>query len=77
LGSVSTTIYRPRAIWARHYREDAKAAFEGFWAETPDPQLCLRKYTDVFRLALENNNRMCLCGFMAAEYDGEKPSRYL
>jgi TetR/AcrR family transcriptional repressor of nem operon len=57
------------AALARRYWEDAKAAFEGFWAETPEPVLCLRKYTDVFRLALENDNRMCLCGFMAAEYD--------
>jgi TetR/AcrR family transcriptional repressor of nem operon len=57
------------AALARRYWEDAKAAFEGFWAENPDPGLCLRKYTDVFRLALENDNRMCLCGFMAAEYD--------
>jgi len=30
---------------------------------------CLRHYTDVFRLALANGNRMCLCGFMAAEFD--------
>jgi TetR/AcrR family transcriptional repressor of nem operon len=56
------------AALARRYCEDAKAAFEGFWAESPDPAICLRKYTDIFRLALENENRMCLCGFMAAEY---------
>jgi TetR/AcrR family transcriptional repressor of nem operon len=57
------------AALARRYWEEAKAAFDGFSAETPEPTLCLRKYTDVFRLALENGNRMCLCGFMAAEYD--------
>jgi TetR/AcrR family transcriptional regulator, transcriptional repressor for nem operon len=57
------------AALARRYWEDAKASFESFSAENPDPVLCLRKYTDVFRLALENDNRMCLCGFMAAEYD--------
>jgi TetR/AcrR family transcriptional repressor of nem operon len=26
-------------------------------------------YTAVFRRALENDNRMCLCGIMSAEYD--------
>jgi TetR/AcrR family transcriptional regulator, transcriptional repressor for nem operon len=56
------------AALARRYREDAKAALEVFRAESPDPTICLRKYTDVFRLALKNENRMCLCGFMAAEY---------
>ncbi len=57
------------AALARRYWQEAKAAFDGFWAETPEPGPCLRKYTDVFRLALENGNRMCLCGFMAAEFD--------
>jgi TetR/AcrR family transcriptional repressor of nem operon len=62
------------AALARRYREDAEAAFDGFWAEDPDPDpvRCLRHYTDVFRLALANDNRMCLCGFMAAEY-GDLP----
>ena len=39
------------------------------FAETPDPVDCLRRYPDMFRKALENDNRMCLCSFMAAEYD--------
>jgi TetR/AcrR family transcriptional repressor of nem operon len=38
-------------------------------AETPDPIRCLRQYPEVFRKALESNNRMCLCSFMAAESD--------
>src|SRR6202046_541692 len=38
-------------------------------AETPDPIGCLHRYPDVFRKALEKDNRMCLCSFMAAEYD--------
>jgi TetR/AcrR family transcriptional repressor of nem operon len=29
----------------------------------------MRMYTDVFRSALSNDNRMCLCGIMAAEHD--------
>ena len=57
------------AALARRYAEDAAATLERLWAETPDPAACLRQYAAVFRLALENDNRMCLCGFMAAEYD--------
>jgi TetR/AcrR family transcriptional regulator, transcriptional repressor for nem operon len=56
------------AALARRYWEDAKAAFEGFSEESRDPAICLRRYTDAFRAALQNENRMCLCGFMAAEY---------
>jgi TetR/AcrR family transcriptional repressor of nem operon len=29
----------------------------------------MRRYPDVFRRSLETNNRMCLCSFMAVEYD--------
>jgi TetR/AcrR family transcriptional repressor of nem operon len=57
------------AALARRYTQDASAALEGVLVETRDPAACLRKYTDLFRIALENNNRMCLCGIMAAEYD--------
>jgi TetR/AcrR family transcriptional repressor of nem operon len=38
-------------------------------AETPDPLHGLRRYPDLFRKALQTGNRMCLCSFMAAEYD--------
>ena len=38
-------------------------------AETSDSSSCLRRYPEVFRKALESNNRMCMCSFMAAEYD--------
>src|SRR5882672_4965606 len=38
-------------------------------AETSDPVRCLRRYPDVCRKSLESDNRMCLCSFMAAEYD--------
>lgn len=57
------------AALARRYGEDAAAMLDRIRTETPDPVLSLRRYTDVFRLALENENRMCLCGFLAAEYD--------
>ncbi|WP_252341224.1 hypothetical protein, partial [Acinetobacter baumannii] len=35
-------------------------------AETADPVRCLRRYPEMFRKALENDNRMCLCSFMSA-----------
>jgi TetR/AcrR family transcriptional repressor of nem operon len=57
------------AALARRYCEDAAAGLAAIAAETPDPGLRLRKYAAVFRRALENGNRMCMCGFMAAEHD--------
>jgi TetR/AcrR family transcriptional regulator, transcriptional repressor for nem operon len=57
------------AAVARRYWEDTASGLESILAETPDPVRCLRRYPDVFRKSLETNNRMCLCSFMAAEYD--------
>jgi TetR/AcrR family transcriptional repressor of nem operon len=57
------------AAVARRYWEDTAAALESMLAETPDPVRCLRRYPDVFRKSLETDNRICLCSFMAAEYD--------
>lgn len=57
------------AAVAKRYREDAAAALETLSAESADPAECLRRYPGMFRLALENENRMCMGSFMAAEYD--------
>lgn len=57
------------AAVARRYREDAAARLEAMRVETPDPLRCLGRFPEVFRTALETGNRMCLCSFMAAEYD--------
>jgi TetR/AcrR family transcriptional repressor of nem operon len=54
---------------ARRYWEDTAAALEAMSAANADPARCLRQYPQTFRKALENGNRMCLCSFMAAEYD--------
>ena len=54
---------------ARRYWEDYGRALEKLLAESPDPASALHRYPDTFRWALENENRMCLSGFMAAEYD--------
>ncbi len=57
------------AAVARRYWEDTAAGLAAMLAETSDPAQCLRRYPEVFRKALENDNRMCLCSFMAAEHD--------
>ncbi len=57
------------AAVARRYWEDTAAELESMSAESSDPLQCLRQYPDVFRKSLESDNRICLCSFMAAEYD--------
>jgi TetR/AcrR family transcriptional regulator, transcriptional repressor for nem operon len=57
------------AAVAKRYWENAAAALETLLAESFDPAIALRRYPETFRWALENENRMCLSGFMAAEYD--------
>jgi len=54
---------------ARRYWEDAAAGLEALAARLPDPADRLRKYPGTFRKALENDNRICLCSFMTAEFD--------
>jgi len=57
------------AAVARRYWEDSAAGLEALLAECADPVRSLRRYPDTFRKALANDNRICLCSFMAAEYD--------
>ena len=57
------------AAVTRRYWEDSAAELEALMAKSSDPVRALHQYPDTFRKALENNNRMCLCSFMAAEYD--------
>lgn len=57
------------AAVAQRYWEDTAATLDAMWADTPDPVRCLARYPEVFRKALETGNRMCLCSYMAAEYD--------
>src|ERR1700733_5415650 len=57
------------AAVAKRYWENAAVALETLLAESSDPASALRGYPETFRWALENENRMCLSGFMAAEYD--------
>jgi TetR/AcrR family transcriptional regulator, transcriptional repressor for nem operon len=57
------------AAVARRYWEDTAASLEVLSAETGDPIQALHAYPGLFRRSLEAENRMCLSGFMSAEYD--------
>jgi TetR/AcrR family transcriptional repressor of nem operon len=57
------------AAVARRYWEDIAAALDAISDRWPDPLAALRQYPGIFRASLASDNRMCLCSFMAAEYD--------
>jgi TetR/AcrR family transcriptional repressor of nem operon len=58
------------AALARRYTESARAFLDDLLASGVDTAGCMRQYVAAFRVALENGNRMCLCGIMNAEHDG-------
>src|SRR5258708_20396584 len=53
---------------AKRYTSDFAEYLDGLLAEGLDQETCIRKYTDVVRNTLLNENRMCLGGIMAAEH---------
>lgn len=55
------------AALARRYTEDGMAYLDAMLDEGIGYRACLDRYVAVFRHALEDGNRMCLCGIMAAE----------
>jgi TetR/AcrR family transcriptional repressor of nem operon len=57
------------AAVAKRYWEVTAARLEALFASTGDPKKALEAYPGLFRRSLEEENRMCLCSFMAAEYD--------
>ena len=57
------------AAVAKRYWEDTAASLEALSGANRDPGKALRAYPGLFRRSLEQDNRMCLCSFMAAEYD--------
>jgi TetR/AcrR family transcriptional repressor of nem operon len=57
------------AAVARRYWQDTASVLESMSVDFSDPLEALREYPSLFRRALENDNRMCMCSFMAAEYD--------
>lgn len=61
------------AAVARRYAENSAATLEALSVEAGDAEMCLRRYPETFRRSLENGNRICLCSYMAAEYDDLPP----
>jgi TetR/AcrR family transcriptional repressor of nem operon len=57
------------AALARQYADEAATFLDELRASTQDHAQLVASYTAAFRKALENDNRMCLCGIMTAEYD--------
>lgn len=57
------------AVLARLYSAHAQADLDAVLERTDNPAARLAAYVALFRRALEDGNRMCLCGIMAAEYD--------
>jgi TetR/AcrR family transcriptional repressor of nem operon len=61
------------AALARRYTEDGGTYLEDLLARSQNPKWCLERYIEIFRSALANDNRMCLCGIMSAELDDLPP----
>jgi TetR/AcrR family transcriptional repressor of nem operon len=57
------------AAVAKRYWEDIVVDLEAILDQSPDPLKALHRYPEIFRKSLASDNRMCLCSFMAAEYD--------
>ena len=56
------------AAVAERYWQDTAGVLASMLEETPEPLRCLARYPEIFRRSLENDNRLCLCSFMSAEY---------
>ena len=56
------------AALAKRYTADIAGYLQQLLTESRDPTVMMDAYTAAFRAALENDNRMCLCGILAAEH---------
>ena len=54
---------------AKRYWEDDATYLESLLRNSAKPLDALRRYPETFRWALENDNRICLCSFMSAQFD--------
>ena len=54
---------------ARRYWEDTAVVLDNMLAVADQPVEALHNYPNIFRTSLENENRLCLCSFMSAEFD--------
>jgi TetR/AcrR family transcriptional regulator, transcriptional repressor for nem operon len=57
------------AAVAKRYWEDSAAYLESLLQNSSKPLDALRRYPETFRWALENDNRICLCSIMSAQFD--------
>ncbi|MFP3756187.1 TetR/AcrR family transcriptional regulator [Cupriavidus sp. SIMBA_020] len=57
------------AALAREYTDSGIEMLEQLIERSKEPRRLLDAYVAIFRAALLNGNRMCLCGIMAAEQD--------
>jgi TetR/AcrR family transcriptional repressor of nem operon len=57
------------AALARRYREDGATYLEELLSDAKSPKWIFDRYIEIFRGALTQDNRMCLCGIMSAETD--------
>jgi TetR/AcrR family transcriptional repressor of nem operon len=57
------------AAVAKRYWEDSAAYLESLLQNSSKPLEALRRYPETFRWALANDNRICLCSFMSAQFD--------
>src|ERR1700759_608505 len=76
VGIKAASIYYPfpskadlAAAVAKRYWEDSATYLESLLQNSPGPLEALRRYPETFRWALENDNRICLCSFMSAQFD--------
>lgn len=56
------------AALAKRYADEAEVFFDELLATPHTHDALMRAYTSAFRKALEDDNKMCLCGIMSAEY---------
>ena len=61
------------AAVAEQTTAEFKDYLESLLADSLGPSECIRRYTDVFRNMLLNENRMCLGGIMSAEHSQLPP----
>jgi TetR/AcrR family transcriptional regulator, transcriptional repressor for nem operon len=54
---------------AKRYWEDDAAYLESLLQNSAKPLDALQRYPETFRWALENENRICFCTFMSAQFD--------
>ena len=57
------------AALAKRYTDSAAVSLGDLLTSGLDTASCVRQFKAAFRMALENDNRMCLCGIMNAEHD--------